>query len=188
MKAVAERLEAFGITQRDRFPIGISQHKVIQHVIEGQSIDRDAEASHAREVGGTEVTWVMNLIEENFFGWAVGGTPLFDLPLEGAELAVLEFAWLLPLERFKDRLGLEAWGGFELLLDFGPNRFERIGSSLPIVRFFGFAWQSVHGSILPCGLLGHPCSKRCPGERHAAIKVRSKSFHLSVFDHAILLG
>ncbi len=130
----------------------------------------------------------MNLIEENFFGWAASGTPLFDFPLEGAQLAVLEFAWLLPLERLKDRLGLEAKGGFKLLLDFGPNRFERIGSSPPIVRFFGFAWQSVHRSILPCGLLGHPCSKRSLDERHAAIKVLSKSFHLSVLNHAILLS
>ena len=42
LEPLAETLKTFGVTKRDRFPVGIRQHKMVEHVVEALSSNRDA--------------------------------------------------------------------------------------------------------------------------------------------------
>ena len=46
----------------------------------------------------------MDLIEKDLLGWTLGGSPRFDLPLQGAELDVGKSAWEATLKVLEEGL------------------------------------------------------------------------------------
>ena len=68
----------------------------------------------------------VDLIKEDLLGWALGGPPRFDLPLQGAELAVGKSAWEATLELGEEGMALEAGGFLQQVAELGPDVLERI--------------------------------------------------------------
>ena len=68
---------------------------------------RDAEVVHAGEVRGAQPPGLVDLSEEDLLGRPFEGPPLFDLPLQGAELAVGEPPREAALQVLEEGLGLE---------------------------------------------------------------------------------
>ena len=68
----------------------------------------------------------MDLIEKDLLGWTLGGSPRFDLPLQGAELDVGKSAWEATLKILEEGLGLEPGIEFQQVTKLGPNVLERI--------------------------------------------------------------
>ena len=52
LQPLAEALETFGETDRARFPVGVGQDEVIDHVIKRLAGQRDSQTVHMSEVGG----------------------------------------------------------------------------------------------------------------------------------------
>jgi hypothetical protein len=81
---------------------------VVDHVLEGLSLDRDPEVWHVREIGLTQLPRLVPLREVGLFGWTFQRPPHLDPTLQGTQLTVGEYPWLLTLQVVEQRLGLQA--------------------------------------------------------------------------------
>ena len=107
LEPLAEALETLGKADCGSLPIGIGQNQVIDHVIKRFAGQRDVQVVHVREVGGSQLAGPMDLIEKDLLGWTLGGSPRFDLPLQGAELDVGKSAWEAMLKVLEKSFCLE---------------------------------------------------------------------------------
>ena len=112
LKPLAEALETLGKADCASLPIGVGQDKVIDHVIKPLASECNPQVVHVREVRGGQLARPVNLIEEDLLRRALGGSPCFDLSLEGAELDVGKPTWEAALEIGEEGLGLQP--GIEL--------------------------------------------------------------------------
>jgi hypothetical protein len=67
----------------------------------------------------------MNLAEVHLPRGPFRHPPEFDSPLQRPDLPVAKPPWVLPLQPLKQRLGLQTWALFHLLLDRAPHLAER---------------------------------------------------------------
>ncbi len=81
MESLAEALETLGKADGASLPIGVGQDKMIDHVVKRLASECDLQVVHVREVRGSQLAGPVDLIEENLLGWALGGSPRFDLAL-----------------------------------------------------------------------------------------------------------
>lgn len=105
LETVGESLEGLGGAERDRFPVGVTQHEVIDEVIEGLPLDGDLQGVHRGEVAGRQIAGVMNLLELDIVCPAVGRLPLTDAAFECASVGVVEESRVLGLEPVEESLG-----------------------------------------------------------------------------------
>jgi len=141
------------------------------------------------EVGGAELTGRVNLIEEDLLGRTRNGLPRLDLPLQGAELAVLKPARQSALKVLEKGLGLEPGITLQQILEFGPNLLERILPGLPGSWGKRFTGQAISLPMLSSGLGIHTCPQRCKIEWLTLAEELAKPANLGDFDHGgFLLG
>ena len=158
LEARAETLETLGEAERHVLPVRMRQHEVVDHMRERPAVDGHTQRGHVREVGGAEPARPMLLREEDFLGGPARGQPVFDAPLQRAQLAVGELTGVPPLQFLEERLGFPTRARFEQFFDFAPHVGERIGPRpirsrrcirRPLRR------QHVGVPILACGLAIH---------------------------------
>ncbi len=189
LQPLAEALETFGETDRARFPVGVGQDEVIDHVIKRLAGQCDSQTVHMSEVGGAELAGRMDLIEEDLLGRARDGLPRLDLPLQGAELAVLKPAWESALKILEKGFGLEPGIAFQQVLEFGPNLLERILPGRPGSGGKRFTRQAISLSVLSSGFGIHTCPQGCKIEWLTFAEELAKPANLGDFDHGgSLLG
>jgi hypothetical protein len=153
LQALAEALEALGEADGAGLPVGVGEHEVIDHVVEGVAEDGDAELGHAGEVALGEPPRLMDLREEDFLGRPFEGPPPFDPALQAAELDVGEPAREATLQVEEEGLGLEARVEPEQLEQFGPDVLERVSSGPPGVRDSTLTGERVGVAVLARRLL-----------------------------------
>ena len=135
LEPLAEALETLGKADCGSLPIGIGQNKVIDHVIKRFAGQRDVQVVHVREVGGSQLAGPMDLIEKDLLGWTLGGSPRFDLPLQGAELDVGKSAWEATLKVLEKSFCLEPGIEFQQVTKLGQtswNGFSRVRQVLGV--------------------------------------------------------
>lgn len=108
LQAVAEALEALGEADGAGLPVRVGQHEVVDQVRKRLTADGDLQARGVREVRGTQTPRFVDLGEEDLLGRPMQGAPLFDVPLEGAELSIGEAVGIGPLQPVEHGLGLQA--------------------------------------------------------------------------------
>jgi hypothetical protein len=153
LQALAEALEALGEADGAGLPVGVGEHEVIDQVVEGLAEDGDAEPGHTGEVALGETSRLMDLGEEDLLGRPFEGPPLFDPPLQAAELDVGEPLRISALEVEEEGLGLEPRVEPEHLKQFGPDVLERVLPGPPGVRDSSLTGKRVGVAVLACRLL-----------------------------------
>ena len=183
LQPLAEALETFGETDRARFPVGVGQDEVIDHVIKRLAGQRDSQTVHMSEVGGAELAGRMDLIEEDLLGRPRDGLPRLDLPLQGAELAVLKPARESALKILEKGFGLEPGIAFQQVFEFWQtswNGYSRVCQVLGVNDSLGRrSGLSVHSS----GLGIHTCPQGCKIEWLTFAEELAKPANLGDFDH-----
>ncbi len=187
LQAGAEALEAFAETDADVFPVRISQHKVVDQVGKRHARDRHVQAGQMREVRGGELPRLVLLGEEYFPIRSLRGAPMFDPPLQRAQLAVLETTRITPLQVREQRFRFESRGHFQEALHLGPNLGKSVPPCLPVM-FPRILTGQLPASILACCLAIHPCLQRCHGQRRLPLQPVAQHLHLPVLDHRKLLS
>jgi hypothetical protein len=153
LQAVAEALEALGEADGTGLPVRVGQHEVVDQMREWLAADGDRQARGVREVRGTQPARFVGLGEEDLLGRPVQGTPLFDVPLQGAELPIGEAAGIGPLQPVEHGLGLQAGVEGQLLFDPRPDLGERVGTGSPGMLHAYLAGQLAEPPIFACGLV-----------------------------------
>ena len=105
LQAVGQSFERLRSAHRHRFPVRVGQHEVIDHVIEPLARDGDAECVHRREVGGGEITRLMDLPEHDGLARSMRRSPLPHATLEGATMRIEKLIRMRLLEPVEERLG-----------------------------------------------------------------------------------
>jgi hypothetical protein len=131
LQPAAEALETLGEADRAGLPVRVGQHEVVDQVPKRLTVDGDPQAAAVREVGGTQPAGFMHLGEEHFLGRSLQGSPLFETPLQGAQLTIGEAARMLALQPGEQRQGFQSRVEGQLLLDLGPDAGEGIGPCSP---------------------------------------------------------
>ncbi len=108
LQAVAEALEALGEADRAGLPVRVGQHEVVDQVRKRLAVDGHLQAAGVREVGGAQPARLVDLAEEHLLGRPVQGTPLLDVPLQGAQLPLGKATRVLTLQPLEHGLGLQA--------------------------------------------------------------------------------
>jgi hypothetical protein len=153
LQALAETLEALGEADGAGLPVGVGEHEVIDHVVEGLAEDGDAELGHAGEVTLGEPPRLVDLVEEDLLGRTFEGAPLFDPALQATELDVGEAAREASLQFVEEGLGLEPRVEPEQFEEFGPDVLERVLPGPPGVRDSSLTGERVGVAVLACRLL-----------------------------------
>jgi hypothetical protein len=153
LQPVAEALQAFREAERDRLPIGVREHEMIEQVRKRTAVDRHAQVAAVREVAGSEPTWMMDLGEEDLFGCAVQSPPGLEPPLQGAQLAVGETARETTLQVGEQGLGLQSGIEAEHLIEVRPDVGEGVGpGAIVAVHASDLAGQLAKPPVLAGGL------------------------------------
>jgi hypothetical protein len=153
LQPFAETLQAFREAERDRLPIGVREHEMIEHVHKRTAVDGHAQLRTVREVAGSQPTGMMYLGEEHLFGRPALGPPTFDLPLQRPQLPVAEAAWEAPLQVGKQGLRFQAAVDLQLRFEFGPDLAERVRTCSPVpVHAHDLAGQFAEPAVLACRL------------------------------------
>jgi hypothetical protein len=152
LQTCAQALQALGEAEGAGLPVRVGQHKVVDQMRQWHASDGHAEAGAMREIAGAQPARLMHLGEEHFFGRTVQGMPLLDAALEGPQLTVGKAARITPLQFTKQRLGLQAGGPPQLLLQVGPDLGEEVGPRSPVVLHDHLAGQLAEPPVLPCRL------------------------------------
>jgi hypothetical protein len=132
LQPFTETLVALREAHRARLPVRVSQHEMVDQVIERQSLDGHAQTGAVREVAGAQPPRVMHLVEEHLLRRARQRSPLLDPPLQRPQLTVGELAGIAALQIDEQRLGLQTGVEAEHLLQLRPDRDERIGFGTPV--------------------------------------------------------
>ena len=142
-----------------------------------------------REVGGSQLAGRVDLIEEDLLGRTLGGPPRFDLPLQGAELAVGEPAREPALEILEEGLGLEPGIELQQVAEFGPDVLERILPGPPGSWGERFTGQPLGMPVLSSRLGVHTHLQGRTIEWMSFAEKLAKLANLGVLDHGgSLLG
>jgi hypothetical protein len=162
LEAVAESLEGLRGAEGDGLPVGVAEHEVIDQVVERLALDGDGQRVHRCEVGGREVTGVVNLLELDIACGPVCGFPLTHTSLECAPMCVVEPTWMFrpqPLEKcLGDQPGFVGEPGGDAI----PDLSEGVGAcAVGAWRFVG-AGERAACAVGACGFVGHV---RPPGGR-----------------------
>jgi hypothetical protein len=153
LQAFAEALEAFGEADRAGLPVGVGEHEVINHVVEGLAEDGDAEFGHAGKVALGEPPRLMNLGEEHLLGRSFEDAPEFDPPLQGPELDVGKPAREAALQVEEKGLGLEARVEPEQFQELGPDVLKRVLPGPPGMGNSPLTGERVGVAVLACRFL-----------------------------------
>jgi hypothetical protein len=84
LQALAEALEALAEADAAGLPVRVGQHEMVDQMRERLTVDGHLQAGGVRKVGGAQVAGLVDLAEEHLLGRTVQGTPLLDVPLQGA--------------------------------------------------------------------------------------------------------
>lgn len=153
LQPFAETLQTFREAERDRLPIGVREHEMIEHVHKRTAVDGHAQVGTVGEIAGSKPTGMMNLGEEDLFGRPALGPPTLDLPLQRPQLAVGEAAREAALQVGKKRLRFQAGVDLQLRLDFGPDLDEGVRTCSPVpVHAHDLAGQLAEAAVLACRL------------------------------------
>lgn len=152
LQAVAETLKTLAEADRAGLPVGVGQHEMIDQVRKRLAADGDLQATGMREIGGTALSWRMDLGEKDFLGLAVQGPPLLEPPLQGPQLAVRKAAGILALQPGQEGVGLQARVDRQLFLDSRPDLGERIGPGPPGMFHTHLTGKSAQTPVLARGL------------------------------------
>lgn len=184
LQALAQALEALGEADRPRFPVRVGQYEVVDHVVQRHAVDGDAQRGAVCEVAGAQPTRMVNLAEEHLFGRAVQRTPLLDVALQGAQLAVGEASRKTALQVVEQGLGLQSGVEAEQLGEFRPDRGERVRACAVVaVHASHLAGQFAESAVLACGLGIEAGLVGGPLLRQSTEIEALKSSHLLIGDH-----
>lgn len=156
---------------------------MIQQVIERSFGDGDRERVHGREVGGRQITSVMELAEHDGASWTGRGTPVANAAFEGAAVTIAEPSRKLSSHPVEQRLGLEPRLEIQTSLDNRPNINERVRPSTISTRGFPWPGRGTVRSIFAGRFFIHvrpPCRL---GQRHSRSELAEEEPQLSVRDH-----
>jgi hypothetical protein len=153
LQPFAETLQAFREADRDRLPIGVREHEMIEHVHKRTAVDGHAQARTVGEVAGSQTTRMMDLGEEHLFGRPALAPPTLDLPLQRPQLPVGEAAGEAPLQVGKKRLRFQSGVDLQLRFDVGPDLDEGVRTCPPVpVHAHDLAGQLAEPAVLACRL------------------------------------
>jgi len=82
LDAVGECFKGLAVIEQDRFIVAASQHAVKQRVIEPGVVDGDAERIAERKVACGELPRMVNLLDDDVFGWPILAPPAVDSSLK----------------------------------------------------------------------------------------------------------
>ncbi len=185
LQALAEALEALGEADGAGLPVGVGEHEVIDHVVERLAKDGDAELGHAGEIRFGEPTWLVDLGEEDLLGRPFEGSPLFDPPLQAAELDVGEPPRIAALQVEEEGLGLEPRVEPERFEQFGPDVLERVLPGPPGMRDASLTGERVGVAVLAHRLLVEVGPVGGVGERGFGLEQLPQPPELTIGDHPI---
>jgi hypothetical protein len=97
LQAVAEALETLGEADAAGLPVRVGQHEMVDQVRERLAVDGHLQTTGVREIGSAQAAGLMDLAEKHLLGWPVQGTPLLDVPLQGAQLPLGKATGILAL-------------------------------------------------------------------------------------------
>ncbi len=117
--------------------------------------DRDVQARHVGEIGGSDVARSVNLRKVRLTLRAIACPPLAEVSLERTKLPILKLPGIFRLKFIEDRLGLQPRLVMNQRLDLRPDRLERIAPSPPITLRSDFAWHFSTLPVLPSGRQRH---------------------------------
>jgi hypothetical protein len=161
LQPFAEALQAFREAERDRLPIGVREHEMIEHVDKRTAVDRHAQVRTVGEIAGRKPTRMMHLGEEDLFGRPALGPPTLDVPLQRPQLAVGEAAGKAPLQVGKKRLRFQSGVDQQLRFDVGPDLGERVRTCSPVpVHAHDLGGQLAEPAVLACRLGIHADAER----------------------------
>ena len=183
LQAVAEGLEGLRGADGDRLPVGVARHEVVRQVVERLPLDGHPRGGHGGEVGGREVTGVVDLPELHVLRGAASGLPLPDPALEGTPVGVVEEAGVLGLHPVEEGLGHQPGLGREALLDGGPDAGERVGAGAVGARRLGGAGECAAGAVPACRLVVHVRPPGGGGEGRSAVQFAEQLAHLGIRNH-----
>jgi hypothetical protein len=183
LQTVGQGLERLRNAQGHGFPVGVGEHEVINHVLEGFAEEGDAQRVHAGEVRGRQIARMMHLAEHHRPRLPRRGPPALDTPLEGAALALRKLPGMLFQEPIEQGFGVQTRLRFQPFLDLGPQIGERILprpiGAWPLLR----TGQNSQIAKLACRLLVHSSPPGCDRQPLVGLKVLKQSPHLSIRDH-----
>lgn len=186
LQPVTQRFERFRGTYRDRFPVRVSEHEVVDQVIESLPGDGDGERVHRGEVGRGQLARFMNLPEDDGLVRPVQGSPPLHASLEGSPMRVEEASGMLLSEPVEEGLGVESRLGLESRFDGGPNLGKGIGPRAVVSwwpRLFAGTGECAIVAVVSSGFVGHaraPCGV-CEGS--SAIEFAEESSNLAIRNH-----
>jgi hypothetical protein len=108
LQALTEALETLAEADAAGLPVRVGQHEVVDQVRQRLAVDGHLQAAGVREVGGAQLAGLVDLAEKHLLGRPVQGTPLLDVPLQGAQLPLGKATRVLTLEPLEHGLGLQA--------------------------------------------------------------------------------
>jgi hypothetical protein len=120
LQAVGQGFERLRRTHGYRFPVGVGEHEVIDHVLEALAEDGNAQSVHAGEVRGRQIARVMHLAEHDRAPFTRRGPPVLDTPLERAALALGKLTGMLLEEPVEQGCGVQTRLRFQAFLHFLP--------------------------------------------------------------------
>jgi hypothetical protein len=188
LQPFAQTLEALAEADRAGLPVGVSEHEVIDQVVEGLAGDRDAEFGHVSEVGSGQPTRLMVLCEEDLLGRPFPGAPEFDPSLQTAELNIGESAGKAVLQVEKQGPCLKSRIEPELRFEIGPNVEERIRAGPPVSRRTALAGEPIRVAVLACRFLVDPRLVGDLGQSRFGLKQRPQPPELPVSKHPFAPG
>jgi len=163
LESAAERLKRFREADRDKLPIRVGEHEVIQQVVQRLAGDRDAQPVHVREVRGRQIARVVDLREHDRPRRSVRAAPVADSPLERPPLRVGKLLGIPILEPREEGKGPQPRLGLQSGLDLRPHLGEGILARPPGPLGRPLRREPFCVPILACRLLVHahpPCRRR----------------------------
>lgn len=183
LDAVGEGLERLRGAERDRLPVGVTEHEVVHEVFERLSLDGDRQPVHGGEVRGRQITGVVHLLELDVASGTVSGLPLSDPALECASVGVVELTGMLGPDPREERLGGESWLVDQPNGDRIPNVGKGIGARAVGARGLVGAGERAACLVLACGLVVHVRPPGGGGEGRSAGQFAEQLAHLGIRDH-----
>jgi hypothetical protein len=183
LESVHQRLERFRRTDRDRFPVRVRQHEVVDKVIERLTLNGDGQVIHRGEVGTGEIAGLVDLREDRLAARTERGPPLPHLPLEGPPVAGIELTGVFGFQPREEGLGREPGFHRQLRGDGRPDRLERIAASAIGPGFFGGAGQDPRRAVLAGGFLVHACPPGGLNQGKSQFQLAKQHADLGIRDH-----
>src|SRR5437899_528128 len=98
---LSQGLEAFAEANAGSFGVGVSQHKVIDHVRKGFSCNGHAQILHMGEIGLGSLSGLVSLFKDDLLLRPRHSTPSGNVPLQGPDLGRSIATWVLLTEQRK---------------------------------------------------------------------------------------